>query len=123
MLALEVGDTTVPSALWSMPHQTEGWWEERSEWGGGMPCGKERRGEGVLSNSPLVSKQSAEHLAVFHAAERTHAKSPLLPLSLPPFLFSLCVNKGKSLLKLPPAPESTFKRGGCRKSTLTYHNS
>lgn len=38
---------------------------------------------GGLSNSAVVSKQSAERLAVFHAAERTHAKSPLLPLSLP----------------------------------------
>lgn len=78
MPALEVTDTTAPSGVWSIHCTSDG----------GMVGGKKsqkgkKRKRGGLSNSPVVSKQSAEHLAVCHAAERTNAKSPLLSLALP----------------------------------------
>lgn len=79
-----------------------------------------------LSNSfPVVSKQSAEHLAVFHAAGRTcqipfTASHPPRPLTISLsffFFFFKCVNKSKSrcLTESCPLPQKAPSKqgGGC----------
>ena len=105
----------------------EGQWEVRRE----EESKGGKKNKGGLSDSPVTSKQSAEHLPVFHAAERTHDKSPLLPRALPVpsrslYFFFKCVNEGKSLpaRRSWPLPQKAPSIGeGAGKSTLTYHNS
>lgn len=108
MQALEATDTTAPSGVWSIHCTSDGGMVGGKKW-----VGRGKRGrEGGLSISPVVSKQSAEHLAVCQAAERTNAKSPLLPLALPvPSLYLSPSFLIVSTRVNPPAPEKHLQVG------------
>lgn len=100
-------------------HEMDGCREERwCEWE------VERREETGVCLTAAMSKQSTERLAVFHAAERTHAKSPLLSLSPSPsplsisrslfFFFFLNVSTRVNPCRLPeagPCPRKHLRNG------------